>query len=109
MSLYIRHTENKQIRFLVPFQTTNGTACVDITDRAWNAIRQDRKAQHKDEQGPNFGIEILHAREFAGSLAHSIPTYAIHKFTTRDGRSVSELNHDIDVPGEYEFPEVLAG
>ncbi len=89
MSLYVKHTENRRTYYLVPLPVKfNGrTAYLDLTDRARNAINRDRRRYYDPEHGPDFGVEILHAMQYAEYVADHAVEKNLHKFGTRTGYS----------------------
>lgn len=89
MSLYVKHTENRRTYYLVPLPVKydNKTAYLDLTDRARNAINRDRRRFYDPENGPDFGIEILHATDYAGYVSDCANEKNLHKFGTRTGYS----------------------
>ena len=89
MSSYLKHIENRRTYYLVPLPVKfdGKTAYLDLTERAKNAINRDRRRYYEPENGPDFGIEILHATEYAAYVAEHANDKNIHKFGTRTGYS----------------------
>lgn len=84
--LYIKKTEGKRVFYILPVKEfSNSVAYLDVTDRARHAINRDRRKHYDAENGPNFGVEILHAREYADYVAQHATENNLHKFNTRDG------------------------
>jgi len=98
MSAYVKHQENRRTYYLIPLEAKfdGRTAYLDFTDRAKNAINKDRRYRYPIEKGPNFGIEIHHAQEYAEYVAENANPVNIHKFNTRGGYSffVSSLTDE---------------
>lgn len=98
MSLYVKHQENRRVFYLIPLkkQFDGKTAYLDITDRARKAINKDRRQNYGIENGPNFGLEVLHAVEYADHVADVAHPKNLHKFGTRTGYSffISALTDD---------------
>jgi hypothetical protein len=86
MSHYIKHVEDKRVFFLIPLEKKfdDRTAYLDLTDRAWDAIRKDRKMNYKSEDGPNFGHEVLNAMQYAQYVSDHAASHDLHKFNTRN-------------------------
>lgn len=106
MSLYVKHNENRRTYYLVPLPAKfdDKTAYLDLTDRARNAINRDRRRFYEPENGPDFGIEILHAVEYAAYVSEHANEKNLHKFGTRTGYSffVNPFTDDQDqVKREY--------
>jgi hypothetical protein len=97
-SLYVKHHENKRVFYLIPLkkQFDGKTAYLDITDRARKAINKDRRQNYGIENGPNFGLEVLHAVDYADHVADVAHPKNLHKFGTRTGYSffISALTDD---------------
>lgn len=97
-SLYVKHEENKRIHYLIPLENKfdGRVAYLDLTDKIRNAINKDRRNRYGEENGPNFGIEILHAREYAKYVNEHAHVANLHKFNTRSGYSffISSLTDD---------------
>ena len=98
MSLFVKHQENRRTYYLIPLtnKIDGKTAYLDLTDRARNALNKDRRHHYQPENGPNFGIEILHAKEYADYVTSVANNRNLHKFNTRKGYTffVSALTDD---------------
>lgn len=88
-SAYVKYIENRRTHYLVPLPTKfdGRTAYLDLTDRIKNAINRDRRQRYEPEDGPEFGIEILHANEYAQYVSEHATSNNLHKFGTRTGYS----------------------
>ncbi len=89
MPTFVKHKENRRVFYLIPLnkQFNGKTAYLDITDRARSAINKDRRKNYGIENGPNFGIEVLHATEYAAYVADVAHSKNLLKFGTRTGYS----------------------
>ena len=89
MATFVKHQENRRTYYLIPLPKKFGdkTAYLDYTDLARDAIRRDRRRHYGPENGPLFGIETLHAMEYAEYVAEHAIAENIHKFNTRRGYS----------------------
>lgn len=86
MTRYIKHVEDKRVFYLIPLEKKfdDRTAYLDLTDRAWDAIRKDRKMNYESEKGPNFGHEMLNAMEYAEYVSENAEVHNLHKFNTKN-------------------------
>jgi len=98
MPLFVKHQENRRVFYLIPLNNKfdGKIAYLDITDRARKAINKDRRQNYGTEDGPNFGLEILHGVEYAEHVSSVANSKNLHKFGTRYGHSffISALTDD---------------
>jgi len=86
MASYIKHVEDKRVFYLIPLEKKfeDRTAYLDLTDRAWDAIRKDRNMDYVAEEGPTFGHEILNAMKYAEYVSDHAKSHTLHKFNTKN-------------------------
>ena len=98
MACFVKHQENRRTYYLIPLPNkfNDKIAYLDLTERARNALNKDRRHHYPAENGPNFGIEILHAKEYAEHVSSVASKHNLHKFNTRRGYSffISSLTDD---------------
>jgi hypothetical protein len=89
MIQYERQVEGNQTFYTINLGNFNGSdTYLDLTNRAKHAIRRDVRRGYESENGPEFGIEVLHALEYAEYVSEHGKPEDIHKFGTRDGYSI---------------------
>ena len=87
MADYVKHTEGKHTLFLIPIKEDSGkTIYLDFSRVASPAINQDRKGEHGDETGPEFGYEVYRAGEYAEYLREcKLTVHNFQRFGTNKG------------------------
>lgn len=82
----VKRTEGKDKFLLIqlPKQIEGQDAFLDATRHLRKASQTDRNCGYRDENGPNFGIEVEKAREYARYVADHAHPHNIFRFNTRN-------------------------
>ena len=90
MADYIKHKSGKSTLFLIPIKEDDDkTIYLDFTRNAKPALKEDRKGDHKEETGPDFGFVVYRATEYADYLKEcDIHIRNFHRFSTSKGYSL---------------------